>query len=81
MYHWLVHHWHQAITWTNADVLFIGPLRMHVIDILIKIWKCYFNENTLKMSFAKFEPLRSEAIGLTHGGLVTTYVAPFTNMV
>ena len=41
--------WHQAITWTNADLLPIGPLGTNFIDIWIKIqnllsrkciWKC-----------------------------------------
>ena len=29
--------WHQAITWTNADFLPIGPLGTNLIDICIKI--------------------------------------------
>ena len=29
--------WHQAITWTNADFLSIGPLGTNLSEIQIKI--------------------------------------------
>ena len=29
--------WHQAIMWTNADLLSIGPLGMNLGEILIKM--------------------------------------------
>ena len=47
----LVHIWHQTITWTNADLLLITPLRTNFTEIWnqtqtfsfkkIHIWKCH----------------------------------------
>ena len=38
----------QAITWTNAKLLFIGPLGTHFIEIWIKMQNFRFNEMHLK---------------------------------
>ena len=47
---------HQAITWTNADLLSIGPLGTNFIEIWIKIQKFSFLKMPLKMLSAKWQP-------------------------
>ena len=42
--HWLS----QAITWTNADLLPIGPLETKLSEIEIKIQNFFFHENACK---------------------------------
>ena len=42
--------WHQAIIWTNAETLLIGPLETNVSEILIKIYIFSLNKNALRMS-------------------------------
>ena len=44
---------HQAIIWTNAGLLSIGPLRTNFSDILIKIQHFSLKKMHLKMSSAK----------------------------
>ena len=44
---------HQAITWTNADLLSFGPLRTNFSEILIKILTFSFKKMCLKMSSDK----------------------------
>ena len=39
----------QAIIWTNAGILSIGPLATNVSEILIKIYKFSFKKMHLKM--------------------------------
>ena len=46
----------QAIIWTNAGVLLIGPLGTNFSEILIGIQIFSFNEMRLKMSSAKWRP-------------------------
>ena len=46
----------QAIIWTNAGILLIGPLRTNFSEILIGIQKFSFKEMRLKMSSAKWCP-------------------------
>ena len=46
----------QAIIWTNAGILLIGPLGTNVIDILIGIQTFSFKKMHLKMSSAKWRP-------------------------
>ena len=46
----------QAITWTNAGILLIGPLGTNFSEILIKIQLFSFRKMHLKVSFAKWWP-------------------------
>ena len=46
----------QAIIWTNAGILLIGPLGTNFIEILIGIQTFSFNKMHLKMSSAKWRP-------------------------
>ena len=45
---------HQAIIWTNAGILLIGPLRTNFSEILINIHTFSFKKMHLKMSSAKW---------------------------
>ena len=47
---------HQAIIWTNAGILLIGPLETNFIEILIRIQTFSFKKMHLKMSSAKWRP-------------------------
>ena len=46
----------QAIIWTNAGILLIGPLGTNLSEFLIVIQTFSFNEMHLKMSSAKWRP-------------------------
>ena len=46
----------QAIIWTNAGILLIGPLGTNFSEFLIVIHTCSFNKMHLKMSSAKWRP-------------------------
>ena len=46
----------QAIVWTNAGILLIGPLGTNFNDILIKIQTFSFRKRHLKMSSDKWRP-------------------------
>ena len=46
----------QAITWTNAGILLIGPLGTNFSEILIGIQTFLFKKMHLKMSSAKWGP-------------------------
>ena len=48
--------WRQAIIWTNARILLIGPLGTNFSEILIGIQTFTFNKMHLKMSSAKWHP-------------------------
>ena len=48
----------QAIIWTNAGILLIGPLGMNFSEILIEINIVSFNKMYLKMSSAKWRLFR-----------------------
>ena len=47
---------HQAITWTNAGILLIGPLGTNFSEIFIEIPIFSFKKMRLKISFAKWQP-------------------------
>ena len=47
----------QAIIWTNAGILLIGPLGTNFIEILIGIQTFSFKKMHLKMSSAKWRPV------------------------
>ena len=46
----------QAIIWTNAGILLIGPLGTNFNEILIEIHAFSFKKMHLKMSSAKWRP-------------------------
>ena len=46
----------QAIIWTNAGILLIGPLRTNFSEMLIEILKVLFKKMRLKVSYAKWRP-------------------------
>ena len=46
----------QAIIWTNAGILLIGPLGTNFGEILIEIYTFSFKKMHLKMSSAKWRP-------------------------
>ena len=46
----------QAIIWTNAGILLIGPLGTNFKEILIKIYTFSFKKMNLKMSSGKRRP-------------------------
>ena len=56
---------HQAIIWTNAEILLIGPLRTNLSEMLIEIYTFPFRKMHLKMSFGKW---RSFCLGLNVWG-------------
>ena len=60
----------QAIIWTNAGILSIGPLGTNFSEILIGIQTFSFKEMRLKMSSAKWRPFCLGLNVLTHWGLV-----------
>ena len=48
----------QAIIWTNAGILLIGPLGTNFSEILIAIQTFSFKKMYLKMASAKWRPFR-----------------------
>ena len=48
----------QAITWTNAGILLIGPIGTNFSEILIEIPTFSFQKMRLKVSSAKWRPFR-----------------------
>ena len=48
--------WRQAIIWTNAGILLIGPLGTNFSEILIRIQTFSFTKMHLKMLSAKWRP-------------------------
>ena len=53
---------HQAIIWTNAGILLIGPLGTSFSEILIKIHAFSFKKMHLKMSSGKWRPFVSASM-------------------
>ena len=47
---------HQAIIWTNAGILLIGPLGTNFSEIVIEIYIFSFKKMHLKMSSGKWRP-------------------------
>ena len=47
---------HQAIIWTNAGILLIGPLGINFSELLIEINAFSFRKMRLKMSSVKWRP-------------------------
>ena len=56
----------QAIIWTNAGLLLIGPLGINFREILVGIHKFSFTKMHLKMSSAKWRPFSLGLHVLTH---------------
>ena len=48
--------WHQAIVWTSAGILLIGPLGTNFSEILIEILTFSFMKMRLKVSSATWRP-------------------------
>ena len=48
--------WHQAIIWTNAGILLIGPLGTNFSEILIEIYIFSFKKMHFKMSSGNSQP-------------------------
>ena len=57
---------HQAIIWTNAGILLIGPLVTIFREILMKIYSFLFKKMHLKMSSGKWLPFCLGLNVLTH---------------
>ena len=57
---------HQAIIWTNAGILLIGPLVTIFREILIKIYSFLYKKMHLKMSSGKWLPFCLGLNVLTH---------------
>ena len=58
--------WRQAIIWTNAGILVIGPLGANFSEILIEILIFSFKKMHLKVLSAKWRPFCLGLIVLTH---------------
>ena len=56
----------QAIFWTNAVILLIGPWGTNFSEILTEIHSFSFNEMHLKMSSGKWQPFCLDLNVLTH---------------
>ena len=56
----------QAIIWTNAGIMLIGPLGTNSSEILIDIYTFSFKKTHLKMSFRKWRPFCLSLNVLTH---------------
>ena len=52
---------HQAIFWTNAEILLTGPLGTNSSEMLIKIYKFSFTKMHLKMSKCKLTIIMSRS--------------------
>ena len=52
----------QAIIWTNAAVLLIGPLGINFSEILIEIHTFSFKKMHMKMSSGKWRPFVSASM-------------------
>ena len=65
----------QAIIWTNAGILLIGPLRTNFSEILIEIPIFSFKKMHLKESSAKWQPCCLGLSVLTHSKQSDTYVS------
>ena len=63
----------QAIIWTNAGILLIGPLGTNFNEISIKIHTFSFKKMHFKMASAKWRPFCLGLNVLTHCGFLTPY--------
>ena len=63
----------QAIVWTNAGILLIGPLGANFSEILIAISIFSFKKMDFKMSSGKWRPF---CLGLKSSGIVIILVCP-----
>ena len=63
----------QAITWTNVEILLIGPLGTHFSEMLIECHTFSFKKIHLKISSGKWRHFCLGLNVLTHNGLVTPY--------
>ena len=70
----------QAIIWTNAGIMLIGPLRTNFYGTLIKIHTFSFKKMQLKLSFGKWLPFCLSLHVLTHLVLRPEYSAQTRTM-
>ena len=66
----------QAIIWTNAGILLIGPLRTNFSEILIEIHKFSFKKMHLQMLSGKWRPFCLSLNVLNTVWLPSTYIRP-----
>ena len=66
--------WRQAIIWTNAGILLIGPLGTNFSGTLIKIYTFLFKKMHMKMSSGNWRPCCSGLNVLTLLVLMTEYL-------
>ena len=64
---------HQAILWTNAGILLMGPLGTNFNEILIEIHTFSFKKMHLKISSVKWRPFCLGLNVLTHNWCSGTY--------
>ena len=62
--------WRQAIIWTNAGILLIGPIGTHLSEILIEILTFSFKKMHLNVSAVKSQPF---CLSLN---VLTTFILP-----
>ena len=77
---------HQAIMWTNAGILLIGPLEANFSEILIVIQTFSWKEICLKMSSMKCCPFWLDLsvlkwYGLVYQGLIQVCTQPMRDVV
>ena len=67
----------QAIIWTNAGILLIGPLAIDISEILIEIQIFSFKKMYLKLSSAKWRLLRLglNVLNMSHDNGLNFYVS------
>ena len=67
--------WHQAIIWTNAGILLIGPLDPNFSEFLIENYIFSFKKMHLKMLSVKWRPFCLSLNWLNHQDLVRKWNA------
>ena len=67
--------WHQAITWTNADLLSIRPLGRNVSETWIEIQNFSFKKMHLKMLYSIWWPFCPGGDELMHEVLRTRHIS------
>ena len=69
---------HQAIMWTNARILLIGPLGTNFSEISIRMNTLSFKKINLKMSFAKWQAFFLSPKGLMYQSTLLMTIIAFT---
>ena len=68
--------WHQAISWTNTDLLSIRPLGTNFSEIQFEIKKKFINENAFENVICKMATILSRGMSLNGfmAYVATTYL-------